>query len=265
MKRFLTLILITASCSMAMAQDEPNRIAIKAAYSSTWLLNKNVSDKNDMVDYASSFGPSFGIQYIRMLSEKVGLDIEILMSNHVQKYDGEDISTDLGITTTTTLTLEDRLKYLDIPILLRTGDGGGLYFEFGPQFSFLMNAEEDFGMTSYGPGFSFGDSYSDKDVKDDFNDFIVSGVIGVGIDLALTDNLSLGGGLRLAYGFSDASTEYSKEEFNAKSDAEALSANSAIIHTTGADLSQGANQEQFGYEKTARVSGGIHLALTYRL
>jgi hypothetical protein len=247
MKRLLTLVLFAAFCSPVVAQ-EGARIGVKAAYNTTWLFNKNVSDKNASMDYATSYGTSFGVQYVNMFTPNYGISAEFLISSHTQKYDG-----DLG--GGTSYTLEDNLTYIDIPILFRVGSEKGPYFEIGPQISLLSGAKESFGTS---PGTSL--NYTDKEFKDDFNGFGVGAVLGFGVDIKLTDSWRLSPGLRFGYQFTDATTEYTQAEAGQLDDADKLSANAAANHTVGSNL---IGNNSFGYEKSNRAFGGLHLALSY--
>lgn len=249
MKRILLIVACFATAGSLFAQE--NRIGVAGAYNSTWLFNKNVSDKNAQLDYASSFGSSFGFSYTRQLNDNYGISAELLYSSHLQKYDGE-------IAGAITYTAEDKLGYLDIPILFRAGRGSGAYFEIGPQLSFLMGAKESAGTS---PGTSA--NYTDKDFKDDFTGFGLSGVIGFGADIQLNDALTLTAGVRLGYGLTDATTEYSKEDAFKLLAEDKLSDNALHNHIKGSDLEIGT--DEFGYEKTSRVFGGLHLGLSYTL
>jgi hypothetical protein len=252
MKRLLTLVLFAAFCSPVVAQ-EGARIGVKAAYNSTWLFNKNISDKNSSMDYASSFGTSFGVQYVNMFTPNYGISAEFLISSHTQEYDG-----DLG--GGTTYTLEDNLTYIDIPILFRVGSEKGPYFEIGPQISLLSGTKESVG-TSGGSSSRLPDNYTDKEFNDDFNSFGVGAVLGFGVDIKLTDSWRLSPGLRFGYQFTDATTEYTQAEADQLDDADKLSVNADANHNVGSELF-GSNSS-FGYEKSNRAFGGLHIALSY--
>jgi hypothetical protein len=249
MKRILIVLLLGAFVTSVQAQ-EGSRLGVKGAFNATWLFNKNVSDKNASLDYASSFGSSFGLQFISMLSDQFGVSAEVLVSSHNQKYDGE-------FDDSSSFTNEVNLTYIDIPLLFRVASEKGPYFEIGPQLSLLSGAKETIDFT---PG-TIGD-YSDKDFKDDFNSFGISGVLGFGIDISLTEKLILSPGLRFAYMFTDATTEYSAAEYNKLSDEEKLSANAAANHIEGSGNLFDPNNK-FNYAKTNRATGGLHVSLSY--
>lgn len=247
MKRLLTLVLLAALCSPVVAQ-EGARIGVKAAYNTTWLFNKNVSDKNASLDYATSYGASIGLQFVNMFSPNYGISAEFLISSHTQKYDG-----DLG--GGVTFTLEDNLSYIDIPIMFRAASEKGPYFEIGPQISLLSGTMESFGTSPGTP-----DNYTDKVFDDDFNSFGVGAVLGFGVDIKITDSWRLSPGLRFGYMFTDATTEYTKAEYDQLENTDKLSGNAFANHTVGSNL---VGNNSFGYEKSNRAFGGLHLAVSY--
>lgn len=246
MKKILAIaVIMITSLSSAQAQ-EGIRLGAKGSFFSTWLFNKNVSDRNASLDYASSFSPTFGVQAIFMLKETFGISAEIIYASQKQKYDGY-----LG-NEVVTFTNELNLSYLDIPILARVSSPKGPFFEIGPQVSLLMGAKETFEVPSFSAL-----NYSDKDVKDDFAGFGVAGVLGFGIDIKLTDMINLTTGLRFGYMFTDATTEYSEIEFDAKSALETLSNVSGASHTD--------TDDKFSYQKSNRAFGGLQIGVQIML
>lgn len=242
MKKILAItVILMTSLSSAQAQ-EGIRLAAKGSFFSTWLFNKNVSDRNASLDYASSFSPTFGVQAIFMLKETYGISAEVIYASHKQKYDGYMGNEE------NTFTNEIKLSYLDIPILFRVSSPKGPFFEIGPQVSLLMGAKETFELDNTSTG-----NYSDKDVKDDFAGFGVAGVLGFGIDIKLSDMVNLTTGLRFGYMFTDATTEYSENEFDAASDLKVLSNISGVSHTN--------TENKFSYQKSNRAFGGLQLGV----
>ena len=246
MKKILAIaVIVITSLSSAQAQ-EGIRLGAKGSFFSTWLFNKNVSDQNASLDYASSFSPTFGVQAIFMFKETYGINAEIIYASHKQKYDGYTGNED------NTFTNEINLSYIDIPILFRVSSPKGPYFEIGPQVSLLMGAKETFELAN-----SSASNYSDKDVKDDFAGFGVAGVFGFGIDIKLTDMINLTTGLRFGYMITDATTEYTKAEFDALPDKELLSRVSRASHTN--------DKDKFEYQMSNRAFGGLQLGIQFML
>ena len=252
MKKILAIaVIMITSLSSAQAQ-EGIRLGAKGSFFSTWLFNKNVSDQNGSLDYASSFSPSFGLQAIFMLKETYGISTEIIYASHKQKYDGYFGNEE------NTFTNEINLSYIDIPILFRVSSTKGPYFEIGPQVSLLTGAKETFEFEDASIG-----NYSDKDVKDDFVGFGVAGVLGFGIDIKLTDMINLTTGLRFGYMFTDATTEYSAAEIAAL-DSDKSSLVSGASHYE-AEHSLGDPRNKLDYQKSNRAFGGLQIGIQFML
>ena len=132
-KIFLGLALIATGFSVN-AQKQFN-IGLGGGIYSTWLVNKNVSDQGDNLDFAVTFSPQIGVNASYYFNEKLGLSTGLLFSGHSQKYQGEF---KFGTTILATYEAKAKLSYLDIPLLLRFGGGkNGAYFEFGLSLVFL--------------------------------------------------------------------------------------------------------------------------------
>jgi outer membrane protein W len=254
MKKTLLALILACGAFSVQAQDAM-RIGVKGSFNSTWMFNNNVSDVGPSLDYASSFGSSFGAQFIYNWSESYGVDVELLYTGFNQKYD-LNIGTEKD---PLNFVVEDNIKYLDIPVLFRMSSPKGPYFEIGPQASLLMGAKESF----TGETTSAAD-YSDRDFKDDFKGFGLSGILGFGVDIKLDDNLFLNTGLRFGYTFTDATTEYTETELDAKSSTNpsGVSLNAGFNHySTEVDKNK---QPIFDYQKSSRAWGGLNLGLQFQ-
>ncbi|MBL7923310.1 MAG: PorT family protein [Bacteroidia bacterium] len=255
MKKILAIAVLVTGLTAAQAQ-EGFRIGAKGSFYSTWLFNKNVSDQNSSLDYASTFSPNFGIQAIYMLKETYGISAEVVYSMHNQKYDGF-LNNDDNV-----FNLETKLSYLDIPILFRVSSPKGPYFEIGPQFSLLMGAKET---VEYEKSAMSDEAYDNKDFKDDFASFGVAGVLGFGIDIKLADNINLTTGLRFGYMFTDATTEYSEEELVEKDQNDVDISGATYFAHMSAEHSLGDARNDLDYKKTARAFGGFQLGIQFML
>ena len=117
----LTIILFTNIVSAQMSIE----VQAKGAANSTWLLNKNISDKGATQDYAAAWGSSYGIAanaYFGM----TGVGIEFLYNTHNANYTGQDalIAGDY--------TSSIKLQTIQIPLLLKFQSEKGAYIELGP-------------------------------------------------------------------------------------------------------------------------------------
>ena len=247
MKKLILVAALAAITFGAQAQGEMT-IGLKGAFNYTALFNNNVSDQGYELNYAPTTGGSFGASFNYRLAEKYSLDVNLLISSHNENYDlnfGTEKNPSMA-------TLEDKLKYIDIPVLFKLGNGHGAYFEIGPQFSFLSGAKETFTYNEI-PTLN----YSDKDFKGDFKGFGLAGVLGFGADFELSEQIGLTTGLRLGYAFTDATTEYTEAEANALGAVDNLSLNAVFNHTN--------KDGKFDYQKTMRAWAGLNIGLTYKL
>ncbi len=244
MKKALLTIAVAAAAFTAQAQDF--RLGLGGGINTTWLANTNVSDAGDELDFAVTFGGSVGLEGIYSFSEKAGVSIGFLSSGHNQKYEGEISSG------TTTETWESKLKmrYLDIPILFRLTSASGTYFELGPQIGILTSAKED------GENSSGLVNYEDRDVKGSLNGTNVAAILGFGVDIEASENIIVTAGLRLGYGFTDVTKEYTLLELAALESADELANATSAAHFN--------DKDDFSYEATNRVFGGLHLGVSYK-
>lgn len=245
MKKIILVAALLTGFVSAQAQ-EGVRLGVKGSYFSTWLFNKNVSDQDASLDYASTFSTAFGAQAVFMFAETYGMSAEIVAASHSQKYDGL-----IGNSDDLPYTNEIKLNYIDIPVMFRVSSPKGPYFELGPQFCLLTGAKETFTLEN-DPG---NTSYSDKDVKDDFTGFGIAGVLGFGIDIKLSEMINLTTGLRFGYMFSDATTEYTADELDNLGDKASLV--SAFSHYN--------TDYKLDYQKSNRAFGGLQIGLQFQL
>jgi len=210
MKRIFLVLGLVAAITSAEAQKL--RVGIEGAYNSTWLFNKNVSDAGEDLDYASTFGYQVGATWIYDFKEGIGISTGFLLGTVNQKYTNLKNSPDK-------FESELNLTYIDVPLLFRLTSSKGPYFEIGPQFSFLSKAE-------------FTGLTSTKDEKDNTNSVNISAQIGFGYDVKASEKLTVGLGLRLGYGLTDAGKE---------------------------------PDNSVGYEKTNTAVGGFRVGLSYAL
>ncbi|MBL7928825.1 MAG: PorT family protein [Bacteroidia bacterium] len=247
-KHVMAFCLLAASVAVVNAQEF--KIGMAGGIYSTWLVNTNVSDQGDDLDFAATFGGQLGVEAQYYFKDNLGLSFGLLFTGHNQKYTG-----DLG--NNVSYDAKTKMRYLDIPILLRFGGGSkGAYFEFGPQIGMLMSAKDEFTTSPSSSG-----DWKDKDRKDNFKTSNIAGILGFGVDIDASENVLITTGLRLGYGFGDVTKEYTQAE------AAALSATDNLGFSTGAaHIKQGdSGGDQFDYSPTARAFGGLHLGIIFKL
>ncbi len=234
-------LVFTIAFLLLFFSSNAQRLSIggKLAFNNTAVYNKNIFDQ---VDYVKSHANSFGAQINLMFTNKWGITTDIILANQNQKY--------TLINDTNTFNGESKFTYLDIPFLLKRKNKIGLHFEVGPMISRLLSAKE----TVLNSNGSF--NYTDKDFKNDFNNFGLSAVGGFGWDIKLSKTLMINIEGRLGYMFTDLTTDYSnlsKEELLIKFLKEEISLNtySSNINENGA----------VSYAKSTRIFNGVNVGL----
>ncbi len=238
-----TKLLFTAAFLFALFTCQAQRVSLggKLAFNNTAVYNKNIYDQ---VDYVKSNGYSYGAQLNLMFTKKWGITTDILLANQNQKYTLVDA--------TNTFNGETKFTYLDIPVLLKRKNRIGIYTEVGPMISILTSANE----TVFNSDGSL--NYNDKNFKNDFNNFGLSAVGGLGWDIKLSKRLMINIEGRLGYMFSDVTTDYSnlsKEELFLKFLKEEISLNTFYSNIDG--------NGNLNYAKSTRIFTGVNVGLNW--
>ncbi len=252
MKKILVTLLFVSTAAIINAQEF--KIGLGGGIYSTWLVNKNVSDQGPDVDFASTFGGQVGLNLQYYFKDNFGINMGLLITGHNQKYTGKFDNGDKYES-------KANIRYLDVPVLLRAGGGAkGAYFEFGPQFSFLMTGKEAFTSTpanSVSNDLLGKNDYKDFNIKDDLKSSVISGVIGFGVDIDASEDIIIVTGLRLGYSFTDVTKEYTEAEALALYLTDKLSYLSVISHTD--------RDSKFDYHANNRAFGGLFLSVIYKI
>lgn len=231
MKKVVVLILSTLLTFNLFAQTKQASltVGIMGMGKNTWLFNKNIFDRpNSEQEVEASLGTSFGINMSIYFTRNLGIGLDILYATHNQKFNG---TTD--ILTKTPYNSKVHFSSIDIPLYLRLSTNGGAYFELGSYFSMITGA-------NYSQESSLAPFNVNKDIKAFTSGFNVAPLLGLGIDINLSDNLILSPGLRFSYGLSDV----------AGVDGQGVELTNTLKYPT--------------YEKTHTLSGGLLVGLVYR-
>jgi hypothetical protein len=257
MKKLFFTIALLASLGLAHAQEL--KVGLGGGIYSTWLVNTHVSDQGDELDFAATFGGQLGLDLMYYFKDNLGLSFGLLYTGHNQKYTGEFDSN-------TSYEAKTKLRYLDIPVLLRMGGGSkGAYFEFGPQFGILMTAKDEVA-GSPANSHPFYKDYSDQNRKDNFKTSNIAGILGFGVDIDASENVVITTGLRLGYGFTDVTKEYTEAEAAVLASQGTAGVGGVGFSTAMAHIKQNDNgTEEFKYSPTSRAFGGLHIAILFKL
>lgn len=259
MKKLFLIVALSAVAITTQAQQF--NIGLGGGIYSTWLVNTNVSDQGDDLNFAATFGGQAGLNMSYYFKDNLGITMGLLFTGHNQKYTGDydSKSTYSG----NSYTAKTKLRYLDIPFLIRLGGGAkGAYFEMGPQFSFLMSAKDEFSMTPT------VNEWSDVNRKDNLNSSTIAGVLGFGVDIDASENVVVTTGLRLGYGFNDV-TKKIDGVVNPINDATKYADQLVYgFSATNAQIKQGdstTDGDVVGYKATNRAFGGLFISIMYKI
>ncbi len=195
MKRSLLIVALFFICSGLYAQRYKGGLRAGLNVSA---LTAPLGQETDQIDILFP-GFHFG-GYGRMsVSNSFRLQLELLYSIRGGKFtnlnnDGDGQS--MWGTNFTTLELEDRLGYIDIPILA-SFHGRGSSFLLGVQPSFLVSTSSELSGTDNEKNLFLSQFGNDIENFHKYNSFDIAGLIGFELEL----DMGLNFGLRFTYGF----------------------------------------------------------------
>ena len=167
----------------------------KGMYGVNWMLNNRFT-ASDKTKFEDNFCNSGGLSVAWYFNSRSyyssvipGINLDILYATYNQKISGLDSEAVQGT----------KLNYLDFPLLFRITPEFGPYFEVGGQFSYLLNANGVY--SSSRPNQILPPL--NGDIKNRISKVNISGVVGSGVDIDLSDLISIMIGFRCAYGFTD--------------------------------------------------------------
>ncbi len=206
MKKIITIvaiaILLPFSASFAQKQLY---IGAGGSVLNTWMTNQNNYGLLFEMDYVPTIGGSGNIHLGFDFNQAIGLKLEVGYQMLGQRY--SDTYKDTAYTRTLTL------NYIQLPLLFKyrtNGEVARFYFAIGPQFNFLMSAEQKYykqGVINtdsvYNPINNQRIKVGEETVTGNYSSFDVMGRLDLGVDISFTPNLFLNVGATLAYGFLD--------------------------------------------------------------
>src|SRR6186713_2766243 len=175
------MFLVTIQLSLK-AQPE---IGVSLSPATNWLINNNVSDQGDILNYRTSFGFAGGLRAAYFFSDNLGVGAELNFGSFNQRYEGDIAG--------------DHQKCIMIPILFELKTPGGFYFEIGPQFNLISSAKGDFTLDDD----PLSVSYEDREIETGFSKTVIGGVFGLGGRFGLNENMAITAGIRFFGSFGD--------------------------------------------------------------
>lgn len=223
---FALLLIVNLTNGFAQLSFE---IQGKGSYNSTWIVNKNISDKGDDQDYDLAWAYNYGAGFNLYLG-RIGVGIEGLFGSHKAGYAGT-----IGTTFPLNYSSVVDLKTSHIPLLLKIKGKKAGYFEAGVQMNSISKAT--YTISGVVP------PTNNNDVLNKYSKTYFSAVLGAGANIKPFNNFPLGIliGARLQYGFEDVKGV----------DALANDLNNSLIYPERQDSNV--------------ISGGMFVGLTYTL
>jgi opacity protein-like surface antigen len=214
---------------------------------STWILYQNFYGEPE-ITYAPKVGYAFSFNLGYEFTEKIGVMTEFQYSAQGQKYSDEQA---WGTHSFNQVDRDIKLNYFNLPVFFKYRFGtGNTRFRFmaGPQFSFLMDATQDYirdgkRVSTYvldKNGKTF--DVTEPNIKDRIENMDIGVAVDIGADIALSDQFFINAGLRMNYGFKDVNAEpyrldkFTKDPSNPKP-----------------------------YEPSNNLWGGLYVGINYRL
>ncbi|MBL4753245.1 MAG: hypothetical protein JKY52_06580 [Flavobacteriales bacterium] len=183
MRKLLTVMALVITANLGFSQGYLD-VGLKGYFGTTWLLHETILNDEDYVHEISlGAGPGFklGVNF----NERVAVVGEVLYFNFNQKYAIKDFngSWNKHISITT----------VDLPLLLRTSNGSGSYFEIGGQYSMVRSIEENVFL-------------GEINASDNYDQHYWSAILSFGGYMIGWENFGISMGFRFAYSFDDILT-----------------------------------------------------------
>ena len=197
-KLYLVLIALLVINSFNVFSQRGTTIGVNSSFNSTWILWPNAYGIKEFKNtkssyYVPSYGYDAGISIGHNFVKVWGIKAEISMNSMDQKYNNTVDNTKREI----------HLKYLEIPVMLRLATPGkhfAIHLMAGPQFGFLMGADQTNITVNGADVNSLGSYYKDfqtKDIKERYNKNDMLGVVDLGFDIFLSEKFLLNVGFRV--------------------------------------------------------------------
>ncbi|MDX5347408.1 MAG: PorT family protein [Hymenobacteraceae bacterium] len=137
------------------------------------------------------FGAHAGLTFHYDLSEMVGLKLETIYSNKGYKYESDVRSNGIDVETD----INTALSYIDVPLLANV-KAGPLFFEVGPQLSFLITGKDKFKQKTRDSNGNEVAGFPDRDEERDIEDLYENVDFGYAAGLGWMSDAGFGVGLR---------------------------------------------------------------------
>jgi hypothetical protein len=189
-------------------------MGFRGAAASSWLFNSNVSAAGNSQNYAAAFSYNYGVDFSFDISSRCAIEADVLLGTLTQGYSGTfqdnglyysepQSSSPLGYSyiNKESYTAKSQLNIVGIPVLFRFGSGNGAYFEIGPEYDIVNDANYSANFTGQS---TFSPPSISYDTKQSYSPSNIQGVIGFGDDFQIGNSgVNIITNLRFSYGLTD--------------------------------------------------------------
>ncbi|MFB6306975.1 MAG: outer membrane beta-barrel protein [Flavobacteriales bacterium] len=207
--RYLIITLAMIVTPYLVKAQEGINFGAKYGYQNTWMLNKEDSDEGTELDYAKTFGSTYGLSMGYHFNETSGLKMDLLISKQGQKYDHYKDSS-------IAYQSERSVDYIKIPLYFSFNSDADNTVMFSAELGFyysILNGSEvmvedenvenpmKYSLRSQGISYKNSDSEDWEDVYSSSN---FGGLIGFGVAFNIADHIRGFTKIRLEFAFNDA-------------------------------------------------------------
>jgi opacity protein-like surface antigen len=205
MKKIILILSVFIAISNISNAQKGAHVGLQSNLNTVWIVNQN-SYGGEEFDYALKLGGGVGLALGYNFSDHLGLQLEVNTSSQGQKYESSKAQP------TFESTRDYSLKYITLPVLFKYTSGEGVvkfYFQAGPQFSFLQDAQLTYGFAATDVVLDGTSRYSKTDIGAAF---------GLGANINVTPFLYINAGLNFFYSGNDINSSEKTNEVGTYTD-----------------------------------------------
>ena len=256
MKKIFFVVLL--SLMMSSIQAQTMRIGLTGGVNLTSLMCSNLSAMSPNLNSTTTFSPSIGASCLFKTAPELGLYLGLIYSAQNQKYKGTQTAPYAG---SETFNSETKISYIDVPILFRYYTPVAVFFELGPQISFITGASED---RNWSPSYVYNPNQKGADFSSDFNGFNCEAVVGLGYTRRLMNLIYLDIGFRAGYGLIDVTNQELKNDWSSSTAGYVQhSVTSTVANFSKFDFTSG--NSSFNYSSTNRFYVGLMITICFTM
>jgi hypothetical protein len=212
MKKIFTIASVILLMAAFSASAQQLYFGAQGTGLSTWITNQQNYGRPSM-DYVATFGGGGNITIGYDFNKHIGLQLQAGFAKLGQKFKDTQVIND----TTNEYTRNVKLNYIQLPLLFKyrsSGDVARFYLMAGPQFDFLLSANQSYYKNAIAYDDTFLNPYTndweklgEEDITNRYTSFDIFARLDLGVDITIVKNLFINTGLSFAYGLTDINAD----------------------------------------------------------